>query len=204
MQSRVVSDSLKETRDKRFQPGGGSQNGGFQPDASPKVLFCAKACKAVPLPILSKRPEIRIPAWRQLSKRRFSTRCPPKCYFVSNAQSRVLPILSKRPEIRIPAWRQLSKRWFCQSRLLPILSKRPEIRIPAWPALKRRFSTRCSPKALFCVKYARPRASDSLKETRDKDSSLAAALKRWFCASRAFPYLSKMTRDKDSSAGGML
>ena len=70
------------------------------------------------------------------------------------------------------------QRWFCQSRVLPILSKRPGIRIRAWRQLsKRRFSTRCSPKALFCVKYARPRASDSLKETRDKRSSRAAALK---------------------------
>ena len=85
------------------------------------------------------------------------------------------------------------KRWFCQSRVLPILSKRrPEIRIPAWRQLSnRRFSTRCLPKVLFCVKYAKPCASESLKETRDKDSSLAAPLKRWFWQSRALPILSK-------------
>ena len=66
-----------------------------------------------------------------------------------------------------------------QSRPLPILSKRPEITIPAWRQLsKRRFSTRCSQKQLLYAKlYAKPTASDSLKETRDKDSSLAAALK---------------------------
>ena len=144
-------------------------------------------------PSLSKRPEIRIPAWRQLYIKRWFW------------QSRVLPILSKRPEIRIPAWRQLSKRRFCESRALPILSKRPEIRIPAWRQLsKRRFSTRCSPKCYFVLKYAKPCASDSLKETRDKDSSLAAALKtaifnqmlskvffKLSIQSRAFPIHSK-------------
>ena len=66
-----------------------------------------------------------------------------------------------------------------QSRPLPILSKRPEIRIPAWRQLsKRRFSTRCSLKTChFMPNYAKPAASDSLEKTRDKDSSLAAALK---------------------------
>ena len=59
---------------------------------------------------------------------------------------------------------------------LPILSKRPEIRIPAWRQLsKRRFSTRCLPKpAILCQSMRSRAASDSLKETRDKDSSLAA------------------------------
>ena len=80
------------------------------------------------------------------------------------------------------------KRWFWQSRLLPILSKRPEIRFPAWQQLSRlRFSTRCSQKGVFYVFIcAKPAASDSLKETRDKDSSLTAALKRWL-----LPILSK-------------
>ena len=65
-----------------------------------------------------------------------------------------------------------------QGRPLPILSKRPEIRAPAWRQLsKRRFSTRCSQKLPFYAKLCKPAASDSLKETRDKDSSLAAALK---------------------------
>ena len=56
---------------------------------------------------------------------------------------------------------------------------------------KRRFSTRCLPKAPLCVKCAKPCASDSLKETRDKDSSLAAALKSGFAKAGLFPILSK-------------
>ena len=92
-----------------------------------------------------------------------------------------------------------------QSRALPILSKRPEIKDSSLAAaLKRWFSTRCLPKVLFCVKYAKPCDSDSLKETRDKDSSLAAALKTVVlpkpCASDSL----KETRDKDSSLAAAL
>ena len=102
MQSRAASDSFKEARDKGFQPGGSSQNGGFPIRCSPKALFslnyarprvseslketrdkdsslaaalkrwfCAKPCA---FPSLSKRPGIRILAWRQLSKRWFSAK----------------------------------------------------------------------------------------------------------------------------------
>ena len=74
-----VSESLKETRDK---------------DSSLAAALKRWFWQSRVLPILSKRPEIRIPAWRQLSKRWF-------------CESRALTILSKRPEIRIPAWRQL-------------------------------------------------------------------------------------------------
>ena len=101
-----------------------------------------------------------------------------KCYFVLKHAKPCASDSLKETRDKDSSLAAALKRWFWQSRALPILSKRPEIRIPAWRQLsKRRFSTRCLPKVLFCVKYAKPCASDSLKETRDKDSSLAAALK---------------------------
>ena len=51
---------------------------------------------------------------------------------------------------------------------------------------------------------AKPTASDSLKETRDKDSSLAAALKAVVFAKPAASDSIKETRDKDSSLAAAL
>ena len=120
-------------------------------------------CHSV-MPILSKETRAKDSSLAAALKTAvFQPDASQKRRFAFNAPSRVLPILSKRPEIRIPAWRQLSKRWF---------------------------STRCHPKAQFVLKYAKPSAPESLKEARDKDSSLAA-LKRWFCQSRVLPILSK-------------
>ena len=51
---------------------------------------------------------------------------------------------------------------------------------------------------------AKPAASDSLKQTRDKDSSLAAALKAVVFAKPAASDSLKETRDKDSSLAAAL
>ena len=51
---------------------------------------------------------------------------------------------------------------------------------------------------------AKPCASDSLKETRDKDSSLAAALKTVVLRKRGASDSLKETRDKDSSLAAAL
>ena len=180
LQKPGVSDFLKETRNK---------------DSSLATALKRWFWQSRLLPILSKRPEIRIPAWQQLSKRRFSARCSPKCYFVlkyakpcasdsfketrdkDSSLAAALKRPSKRPEIRIPAWRQLSK-WL--------------------------FSTRCLPKCYFVLKYAKPCASDSLKETRDKDSSMAAALKTVVLRKPGVSESLKETRDKDSSLAAAL
>ena len=89
----AISDSLKETRDKDSSLAAALKTAVFNQMLSKSVISYLNM-QSRALPILSKRPEIRIPAWRQLSKRWF-------------CESRALPILSKRPEIRIPAWRQL-------------------------------------------------------------------------------------------------
>ena len=130
-----ASDSLKETRDKDSSLAAALKTAVFN-QMPLKVLFCVKYAKPCASDSL-KETRDKDSSLAAALKQRF-------------CQSRALPILSISPEIRIPAWRQLSKR---------------------------RFSTRCLPKVLFCVKYAKPCASHSLKETRDKDSSLAAALK---------------------------
>ena len=62
----AISDSLKETRDK---------------DSSLAAALKRWFWQSRVLPILSKRPEIRIPAWRQLSKQRFSTTRSPEMLF---------------------------------------------------------------------------------------------------------------------------
>ena len=181
----AASDSLKETRDKDSSLAAALKTAFFSQVPPKGVISCLNMQSRV-LPILSKRPEIRIPAWRQLSQRWFlrkpsvseslketrdkdsSLAAAVKRWFW---ESRLLPILSKRPEIRIPAWRQLSKRWFCESRALPILSKRSDSKtvVLAKPAISgslketrdklpasrqlsnRRFSTRCLPNVLFCA-----------------------------------------------------
>ena len=51
----------------------------------------------------------------------------------------------------------------------------------------------------FILNYAKPAASDSLKETRDKDSSLGAALKTEIFAKPVASDYVKETRDKDPS-----
>ena len=158
-----ASDSLKETRDKDSRLA-----------AALKRWFWQSRV----LPILSRRPEIRIPAWRQLSKRRVFNQMPLKALFCVKYAKPCASDSLKETRDKDSSLAAALKQWFWQSRVLPILSKRPEIRIPAWRQLsKRRLSTRCLPKVLFCVKYAKPCASHSLKETRDKDPSLAAALK---------------------------
>ena len=165
LQKPGVSDFLKETRNK---------------DSSLATALKRWFWQSRLLPILSKRPEIRIPAWQQLSKRRFSARCLPKCYFVlkyakpcasdslketrdkdSSMAAALKTVVLRKPGVseslketrdKDSSLAAALKRWFWQSRLLPIFSKRPEIRIPAWRQLsKRRFSTRCSPKMLFCA-----------------------------------------------------
>ena len=119
----------------------------------------------------------------------FNQMPPKKCYFVLKYAKPCASDSLKEARDKDSSLAAALKRRFWQSHVLPILSKRPEIRIPAWRQLsKRRFSTRCLPKALSCVKYAKPCASDSLKETRDKDSSLVAALKRRLRQSRLFRF----------------
>ena len=89
-----VSESLKETRDKDSSLAAGLKTvvlrkpgvSGPLKKTRDKASRLAAALKrrfwqSRVLPILSKRPEIRIPAWRQLSKRRFTTRCFPKVLF---------------------------------------------------------------------------------------------------------------------------
>ena len=137
LQKPGVSDFLKETRNK---------------DSSLATALKRWFWQSRLLPILSKRREIRIPAWQQLSKRRLSTRCSPKCYFVLKYAQPCASDSFKETRDKDSSLAAALKRWFWQSRLLPILSKRPEIRIPAWRQLsKRRLSTRCSPKVLFCA-----------------------------------------------------
>ena len=155
-QSRVLPSLSKETRDEEFQPGGSSQSSGCGKgrDASDslketrdKDSSLAAALKrwfwqSRALPILSKRPEIRIPAWRQLSNGGSQPDASQKCYFVSYAQKPCVSESVKETRDKDSSLAAALKRWFCQSRLLfPILSKRPGIRIPAWRRLsKRRFS----------------------------------------------------------------
>ena len=112
-----------------------------------------------------KRPEIRIPAWRQLSKRRFSTRCLPKVPLCVKCAKPCASDSLKETRDKDSSLAAALKRWFLQKPgVFRFSQKRPEIRIPACGSSK-------------TVVLAKPRASDSLKETRDKDSSLAAALK---------------------------
>ena len=56
----------------------------------------------------------------------------------------------------------------------------------------------------FMQNYAKPAASDSFKETRDKASSLAAALKVVVFAKPAASDSLIETRDKDSSLAAAL
>ena len=69
----AASDCLKETRDKDSSLAAALKTAVFNPMLSKRAILC-QIMQSRPLPILSKRPEIRIPARRQLSKRRFSTR----------------------------------------------------------------------------------------------------------------------------------
>ena len=68
-----ASDSLKETRDKDSSLAAALKTAVFNHMLSKNAFLCLNMQSRV-LPILSKRPGIRIPAWRQLSKRRFSSR----------------------------------------------------------------------------------------------------------------------------------
>ena len=61
----AASDSLKETRDKDSSLAAALKTAVFNQMLSKSALLCLSMPSRV-LPILSKRPEIKIPAWRQL------------------------------------------------------------------------------------------------------------------------------------------
>ena len=88
----AISDSLKEARDKDSSLAAALKPAVFN-QMPPKSAILYLYMQSRVLPIFSKRPEIRIPAWRQLSKRRFSPDASQKCYFVLNMQSRAFPSL---------------------------------------------------------------------------------------------------------------
>ena len=162
MTNYAKADSFKETRDKDSSLAAALKTAVFNRMLSKRAILC-KIMQSRPLPILSKRPEIRILAWRQLSKRRFSTRFHENALFYAKLYKadrfRSLKETRDKDSSLAAALRtavfnpMLSKSailcQIMQSQLLPILSKRPEIRIPAWRQLsKRPFSTRCPEKAL--------------------------------------------------------
>ena len=175
MQSRVLPTSLKETRDK---------------DSS---LAAALTTAVLRKPGVSE-------SLKETRDKDSSLAAALKRWFW---QSRLLPILSKRPEIRIPAWRHLSKRRFCKSRRFR-QTRDKDSSLAA--ALKTAGFNQMPPKSgiLYLYKYAKPCASDSLKETRDKDSRLAAALKAMALAKPAASDALKEARDKDSSSAAAL
>ena len=163
----AASDSLKETRDKDSSLAAALKTAVFNPMLSKTAILC-QIMQSRPLPILSKRPEIRIPAWRQVSKRPFSTRCPEKalCYAKLCKASSLKETRDKDSSLAAALKAVVFAKPAASDSLKPGGSSQNGGFQP--DALKR---------SNFMSNYAKPAASDSPKETRDKDSSLAAALK---------------------------